>query len=200
MESQNNYQRGKIYTIRHPDSEKYYIGSTCKKYLSNRFGAHKTDYKRYLNGKGGNISSYRLFDLGADDCYIELLELYPCSSKLELTKREGELIRLYKNDVVNKVVASRTRKEYRQDNKEKIKEYYQDNKETLLQKQKEYNEANKEKKKEYMKEYKEANKEVILQKAKIKYTCDCGSELRKDHITRHERSMKHIAFINSKNL
>jgi len=202
MENENKYQRSKIYTIRHPDSEKYYIGSTCEKYLSNRFGGHKKSYKRYLNGKGHDLSSFRLFELGIDQCYVELLELFPCNSKLELIKREGELIRLHKNDVVNKVVAGRTKKEYRQDNKEviceKAKEYHRANKEQILEKGKEYREANKEKIIERKKKYHQANKEVISEKRKVKFTCECGTESTKNHKLRHERSIKHIEYINSK--
>ena len=181
METQNKYQNGKIYTIRHPDSEKYYIGSTCEKYISNRFGGHKSNYKKYLNGKYSNVSSFRLFDLGIDECYIELLELFPCSSKMELTKREGELIRLYKNDVVNKRIAGVTKEA----KKEHKKEY-------MI----EYNEANKEVKKQYY----QTNKEQILEKQKIKYTCECGSQLRKRDKLIHDKTKKHINFINQNNI
>jgi len=172
METENKYQRGKIYTIRNPDSEKYYIGSTCEKYLSNRFGGHKSNYKKYLNGKYGNSSSFKLFELGIDDCYIELLELFPCNSRLELERREGELIRLHKNDVVNRCIVGRT-----------DKEYYQDNKDKLL---------------EQMKEYYQDNRDKKLEKGKIKYICECGSELRKSDKARHEQTKKHIAYIDSK--
>lgn len=174
MEENNKYQRGKIYTIRHPDSEKYYIGSTCEPYLSRRFGKHKIDYKRYLNDKSHNVSSYRLFELGLNECYIELLELYPCNSKEQLNKREGELIRLYKNDIVNKNIPCRTKKQWYEVNKEKISEQ--------------------------TKERYESNKEQISERTKVKYTCDCGSILRKNDKSRHERTLKHIEFINAKKL
>ena len=44
--------------------------------------------------------------------------------------------------------------------------------------------------KEYMKEYREANKEAISEKRKEKYTCGCGSILRKNNKKRHERDCK----------
>jgi gas vesicle protein len=79
---------------------------------------------------------------------------------MELNRREGEHIR--NNNCINRYIAGRTKKEYREDNKEKIKEqkkeYYEDNKEKIKQ----YLENNKEKIKEQMKEYREDNKEKIL--------------------------------------
>jgi hypothetical protein len=106
---ESKYQHSKIYTIRSPNTEKYYIGSTVKKYLCSRLSEHNADYKRFLNGKCRKTTSYEIIELG--NVYIELLECFPCNSKLELSKREGELIREHKNNCVNKVVAGRTRKE-----------------------------------------------------------------------------------------
>jgi hypothetical protein len=54
-----------------------------------------------------------------DDCYIELLELFPCNSKEELCKREGELQRLHIDKLVSKRIEGRTRKELLQTNKYK---------------------------------------------------------------------------------
>lgn len=70
-----NYKEGKIYIIRSPHTPLVYVGSTCKK-LSTRFCGHKK----------GTCSSRRVIDFG--NAYIELLELYPCDSKVELISRE----------------------------------------------------------------------------------------------------------------
>ena len=76
------------------------------------------------------------------DVYIELIELFPCNSKEELNKKEGEHIRT--NNCVNKLIAGRTDFEYRKENKEqikhKMKEYNQrpEVKEARLIHQKEY--------------------------------------------------------------
>ena len=48
------------------------------------------------------------------------------------------------------------------------------------------------------KEWREANKEKISEKRKEKYTCACGSILRKADKARHERTKKHQEFINKK--
>ena len=52
--------------------------------------------------------------------YIELYELYPCNSKMELERKEGEIQRQIAT--INKRVAGRTIKEYCFDNKDKISE------------------------------------------------------------------------------
>ena len=165
-----DYKNGKIYTIRSDSTDKYYIGSTTQP-LSKRLSKHKNDYKVYLNGKFNNITSFEIIKY--DDCYIELLEAYPCNSKDELTKREGELIRLHKNDIVNKRIEQRTKKQYQQDNKEKItermKQYYNDNKEQIKEQIKQYREDNKEKIAEQIKQYREDNKEQIKEQKKQYY-------------------------------
>ncbi len=55
--------------------------------------------------------------------------------------------------------------------------------------------------KEYMKKYNkkqwEDNKEKIKEKRKEKYKCICGSEFIKIHKSRHNKTKKHISFINN---
>ena len=135
-----DYANGKIYTIRSFQTDKYYIGSTTTS-LAKRLSKHKGDYRREtLSESSKEIVKY-------EDAYIELLEDYPCCSKNELNKREGQLIRQYKNECVNKNIAGRTKPEYYQDNKEKKKEYFkqyrEDNKEAICQKKAEYYKQNK---------------------------------------------------------
>lgn len=86
-----NYELGKIYTIRSSETVGVYIGSTCQS-LAVRFGGHKAHYKR-----NNSITSRHIFDYGVENAYIELLENYPCNSKEELHKREGEHIRMMEN-------------------------------------------------------------------------------------------------------
>ena len=128
-----NYQNSKIYTIRSHQTDKIYIGSTCNE-LRKRLYQHKQDYKRFLKNKYHIVSSFEI--LKYDDCFIELYEKYPCSDKMELHKREGEIIRSL--DCVNKLIPARTKKEGK-------KEYYQKNKEKVLKRQKEYYEKKKKK-------------------------------------------------------
>ena len=157
-----DYNLGKIYCIRSHQTDDIYIGSTCQKTLAVRLGGHKDDYKKWLNGKGNYVSSFEI--LKYDDCYIELLQEYPCRNKHLLNRKEGEFIRKMK--CVNKNIAGRTRTEYSQDNKDKItektKQYRQDNKEKIKQ----YQQDNKERISEQIKQYRQNNKEQISKKCK----------------------------------
>ncbi len=133
------YQHGKIYTIRSHQTNRYYIGSTNHKTLAQRLGKHRGNYKEYLNNTRRYVSSYEI--LQYTDHYIELLEIYPCNTKVELYRREGELIRQYRSDVVNILIAggktveqmAEYQKQYRLDNIVHIKglgkQYNIDNKE-----------------------------------------------------------------------
>ena len=128
-----DYKNGKIYAIRSHQTEDIYIGSTTTK-LSKRFYLHKQHFKYWKEGKYRYTSSYDIIKYG--DAYIQLLELCPCDSKMELERREGQLIRSM--DCMNKRIEGRTDKEYRADNKEKISEYRQsykkENKDKINQK------------------------------------------------------------------
>ena len=117
-----NYNHGKIYRIvpncEH-DPHEIYIGSTTKKYLSQRMADHILTYRRYKNGKRGLTTSFILFDkYGIDNCSIILLELVNANSKDELLKRERFHIENIK--CVNKYVPLRSGDEYYKANKEII--------------------------------------------------------------------------------
>ena len=163
-----NYQNGKIYTIRSHQTEDIYIGSTIQP-LTKRLSTHKAKYKRYKNDKCSYTSSYEIVQY--EDVYIELYELYPCNSKEELLRREGELIR--EMDCVNKIVPGRKRKEYYNENKEQIKkykkDYYTENKEEICKKKKEYYNENKEQINKQKKKYRDENKKKINEYQKEYY-------------------------------
>ena len=180
-----DYKNGKIYKIVDNAYTKMYIGSTTQS-LSKRFSKHKGDYKIWKNGKTNYVSSYCIFDeFGIENCKIELIENYICNSKNELERKEGEHIK--NNDCVNKVIAGRTKKEYYNDNKNKIlekaKEYYNDNKKEIS---------------ENKKEYYEANKQQILNIKKIRVVCECGKEYTTGNKSKHIKTKKHIKYIESK--
>jgi exonuclease VII large subunit len=129
-----------------------YVGSTTQS-LAKRYGEHKTP--------SNTTSSRRVIDVG--DSYIELIENYPCGSKEELNRREGEIMRTM--ECINIQIAGRSNKQYRENNKEKItekmKEYRENNKEKIAYLKQQYRENNKEKITEQRKEYRENNKEKI---------------------------------------
>jgi len=154
----NKYHRGKIYTIRSHLTDLVYVGSTTNT-LTKRFDQHKRNYKCHkTSGKYKYVSIFELFEQDPN-CYIELYENYRCNDKNELTRREGQVIRDL--DCVNKIIAGRTAREYREDNKEQRKQYRED------------------------------NKERIRARKNQPYYCQCGGSTTLTHKPRHFRSKIH---------
>ena len=136
---QNKYQHGKIYKISDIDNNKCYYGSTIKP-LRLRFILHKHDYNRVKNGTLRRYTACDLFDeYQFNNCKIELVEIFPCSSKEELLEREGYYIK--NNDCINKIIAGSMKYHYYKDNtiaiREYHKQYYKDNKDRILKRMKE---------------------------------------------------------------
>ena len=213
-----DYKKGLIYTIRSPHTDNIYIGSTCQR-LSKRLYVHKCNFRQYKNGAIKYMTSYKILEYG--DEYMELLESYPCNSKIELHKREGELIRQYKDVCVNICVAGRTKKQYKMENKEKIKQYQIENKEKINAREKIRYHNNLEKERERSRNYRERNieqslarsrkyylenKELVSQTSKLrwieqkdklseKHNCECGDHYTLQHKARHEKTKKHLDFM-----
>jgi hypothetical protein len=149
-----DYSKSQIYTIRFYDNDNLiYIGSTIQP-LTVRFSGHKQLLKCSLCQY---IQEHYKGDFKC--CYIELLEYFKCDNKQELNKREGEIIRKFKEDnkynVINKYIAGRTRKEHYEDNKTSLNKYH-----------KEYYYNNLQKAKQYNKEYNRINKDILTLKKK----------------------------------
>ena len=151
-----NYENGKIYKIVGEDGSTYYGSTSCS--LKDRM-------RKHLYDKG--TTAYQKI-ISQMDYEMILVENYPCESKKELEDREGWYIR--ENPCVNRVVAGRTKKEWYEDNREKIlknrevyrednrerinvrqRKHYQDNREQRLESSKKYNEDNREKRNTYNK-------------------------------------------------
>ena len=170
-----NYNYSKIYKLEpiqeHNDDE-IYIGSTTKKYLSQRIAAHRYEYNKWVAGDRHYYTCFQLFSkYGVENCKIILLESVNANNKDELEAREAFYINTLK--CVNKFIPLRT-----------DKEYHIDNRETILKKHKDYYEKNKEK---------------ISKKDKVKILCTCGSCIRKSDKTRHEKTKKHLNFLSNSN-
>jgi len=203
----DKYSRGKVYLIRNKNNDNLiYVGSTIEEYLSKRFCKHKTQYScslnKYINDPNNNTCW--------DEWYIELYEEYPCENKLQLVRRENEIIR--ERATINKIgfrteeMKKQQDKEYRETHKEEIKErnklYVENNREKVYKKKAEYNEKNKEHIKNYMKERYSQNKEKIIEyekqrreKNKEKINCECGSSIFKYKLCDHLKTKKHIDYI-----
>ena len=117
-----NYQNGYIYKIWSLQTEEIYIGSSTTDQRM-RLNQHKRQYKRFLQEKTKNY--YTSFEIVKyPDCKIEIIEKFPCNSKDELEKREGEIQRA--TECCNRNIAGRTKKEWHEDNKDKRKKYHKE--------------------------------------------------------------------------
>lgn len=173
-----NYQNSKIYRLECLNTGLVYIGATTRS-LSKRKNEHKTDYNEWINGGKNYVSSFEIIKNNNYDIY--LMENYPCNSKEELHSREGYWQKQI--DCVNKCISGRPEKQYKIDNKEKIKDQ-----------KKKYNEKNNEKNQLYRKDYYQKNKTKILEHDSNREDilclyCDCYHSPK--HIRRHERTLKH---------
>ena len=156
-----NYQLGKIYTVRSLTSSEIYVGSTCM-ILCKRMTKHRSDWK---NGLVLGLHKEIVYDI--NEWFIELYELFPCNLKCELEKREGEVIRQI--GTLNMNIAGRSSKEWRIDNKDKMKDYFKSKYIEKIDKIKEYYINNKDKLTQKNKEWRIDNKDKITQKDKDYY-------------------------------
>ena len=217
------YENGVIYKLKHNedyDDDNIYIGSTTN--FKNRKNDHKTSCNN-VNHKCYNCPKYQYIrDNGGWDQWVMIpIEQYSCYNKKELTTRERYHIDILR-PALNKAIPNRTKKEYNQDNKEKIAEKAKKYKEANKEQLKEYRYKNKEHINKKCKEHYEANREKILERQKQKRNndkekynqiqrdiyqsnkeqkkekviCDhCGCEIRKDCLLRHKKTNKCINFV-----
>ena len=190
------YQNSIIYKLVHcndQDNENIYIGSTTN------FRGRKRQHKNICCDEKNISYNYIVYQFirdndGWDNWLMIPVEIYPCESKKELEARERYWIEHFKS-TLNRIIPTRTYKEWYEDNKEKIKEnskkYSQKNKEKIVEYQKEYHKNNKEKIAEQNKEYYEDNKEKINERQRQKVICECGCEITKRILKQHQRSKKH---------
>ena len=128
------YQNSIIYKLCHCndlENENIYIGSTSN------FRTRKRRHKLRTTNKdthGYNVFVYQFIrdNGGWDEWQMIPIEVFPCNDKKELEVRERHHIELLKPKL-NQVIPTRTQKEYKIENEQKIKEinknYYQKTKE-----------------------------------------------------------------------
>jgi hypothetical protein len=219
-----DYSQSKIYYIICNTTGLKYIGSTTKKYLSQRLQGHLADYRCFTSGKHEKqITSYKVLE--HNNYEIVLIENFPCATKDELHAKER--FHIQSTECVNKKIPTQTRKEYIDANRElvnqRVRTYQLKNKDLIKQKQKREYDANREQYLLKAKMYREANKERIAENTKIyqqqnktriaeikkkhyesikarqheKWDCDCGSCVSVANRNEHFKTKKHIKFSNS---
>ena len=135
-----------------------------------RFNKHISNCK---NESKKHRPLYKLMnEIGKDKFSISLVEEYPCSNKSELLTREGYWIREF--GTLNSNIAGRS-------NKECLQNYYIKNAEKICSQ---------------TKEYRRLNDERISERI----SCECGCKVRRDNISNHKKTKKHIDLMNNINI
>jgi len=205
-----NYGNGLIYKLCCNDTniKDEYVGSTTD------FTERKRSHKRSCNNSNYNKYNLNVYKIirengGFENWSMIQIEKFPCENKRELETRERHWIETLKSKL-NCSIPTRTKKEYRTENvdkiKEKNKEYYIENADKLKEKNKEWRTENVDKIKEQMKEYyienadkiKEKNKEYYIENAdKIK---EKNKEWRTENADKIKEQMKEYYIENADKL
>lgn len=164
---------GSIYKIYDNTNGNVYYGSTSERLLGKRLAHHRSNYKRWCDGKNRGCKSFDIIKNGDFD--ISLVEKVNYEEKVELHRRERWYIE--NNKCVNKNIPTRTDKEYKkkynEEHKEVIteynKKYKEEHKEDIVEKKKQYYEEHKEDTAEYNKKYREQNRDILNAKKREKY-------------------------------
>jgi hypothetical protein len=179
-----NYGNGKIYKLVNNVDDKIYIGSTCST-LAKRKGQHKANLNKYPN-----MTSYKHFnEVGWHNIDIVLIETCECKTKDELHRRERHWIDELKPEL-NKQIPTRTNAEnqraWKIANPNKSKEYYEKYKKVKTPEEIEERIL-----------LKEQRALARKQKAKEKFTCECGGKYTRGSKARHMVSEKHKNALNT---
>lgn len=197
-----DYSNTIIYKLccKNPEITDIYVGHTTD------FTKRKCKHKHCCNNENSpnhNFNVYKFIrDNGNwDNWDMVMIEQYPCQNKLEAERKEREYIETL-NANLNKVIPTRTRKEWINEHKDEITEYkkiyYENNKEEISEKNKIYREENVEQIRERKKKYREENKQKIKEKYSQKIECECGLTYTSIHRLRHRRSNKHLELVKLK--
>jgi len=149
-----------------------YIGSTRD------FNQRKKKHKNACNNPNNSSYNYKVYQIireagGWDKCEIVPIEEYECENGIQARMRE-EFLRKEYNALMNTNKASHNKQEYNA-------EYWVLNKDKLeIQK----------------KEWYEANKVEVLEKMNKKYSCECGGCYTYCNKKTHNRTQKHLKYIN----
>jgi hypothetical protein len=182
LSEMSKYKQSKIYII--TCEKDIYIGSTTislhLRYLSHRTQKTCSMYKYIHNNYNGDWSEWK----------ISLYEDYPCNSKQELRKKEGEIIKTFLNNnkynVINKVIAGRTNQEWIRDNREQYDIWMKNYNINRKEERKERDKINNAKINETRRIYLKNNPPKYL-----KIECDCGMIMNRKCLSRHIKRKNH---------
>lgn len=153
----DRYKNGKIYRLVNNVDEEFYVGSTC-----GRLAKRKSDHKTKARKDTARRVYEHLNKVGWGNVDIVLVEEYACENKNQLERRERHWIETLKPSL-NRAVPTRTNKEWKTENADKVREsgakYRAENADKELERHTKYRAENAEKVRESRAKYWEANRE-----------------------------------------
>ena len=182
------------------ENENVYVGSTTD--FTSRKYRHKSCCNNE-NDKRHNLKVYKSIrsNGGWGEWNMIEIEKYPCNDKREAETRERYWYEFY-NAKLNSntmIITPEEKKEYGKqyyiENTDKIKQYQLDNADKIKQ----YRIDNADKIKQYYIKNADKFKQNYIKNAdklKQKITCECGKVIRCDWKANHEKSKRHIKFVN----
>lgn len=181
--------RGTVYKLCCVDTDitEEYVGST--KNFNRRKASHKSSCNNEKS-KDYNLNVYEFIRANGswNNWRMIQLESVNYETRRDLEAHERRWIEQLKPEL-NKQIPTRTHREYRENNKDKMhkyqKEYHKINKDTVNEKHRGYYKQNKDKKKEYY----EQNKDKINKKIRCIY---CDIDLKNRSLQYHNNTQKHI--------
>ena len=186
---------GKIYKI--TGKGKSYVGSTTKD-LKDRLRIH---FYQSLDTTGRRNSTLYKFirENGKEHFIIELVEEYTCETTKELRAREQYWLDELKPELNMFRAISNPNYEQecrdKEERRQRSNRFYHEHKKLVLERQRKYNEDHKDEIRERKKIYREEHREEIKQKKTEKMMCECGCEVSKDHLKRHQQTKLHKEWI-----
>jgi hypothetical protein len=165
-----------IYKIWKDDD--FYVGSTTD------FSSRKTKHKHKCNDENAKEYNFKLYQTirekgGWDTWEMTPLEEYDCKSKTQARIREEEW-RIKLNATLNAKKAYCSEEEIKAYNKQYMTQYRQENAEEI---------------KAYNKQYYQKHTEELKAKKTEKFECECGGKYTYNSKTKHERTLKHQAYL-----
>ena len=221
----NRYRNGKVYKITDNAYTRCYIGSTCESLSQRMARHRKEYRNYLKGGKYFITSFNMFDEFGIDNCLIELIENCPCDTVEELRKREGhyKLSTDCVNKQTPGRTYAEYREHYREQINQQKRDHYWKNKDAINERQKQKytcacgsvvciggkaeherskqhqrflgNMCEDEEEKQRRERKKQQTYQEKLERNKIKYTCCCGSTLRRGDKAPHAKTIKHQQYL-----
>jgi len=166
--------------------DEIYVGQTVN--VKDRIYTHKYDSKT----SNTRVNKY-IREHGWENFEMIFLEEKECENRAEAEIIEGYWAKKLEASL-NMKVPGRTKEEYREDNRDRIRlrdqKYHEDNRKKYQEYDRKYHENNRESIQLRGQKYRENNSEII----NAKHTCECGGRYTYSNKTKHEKTKKHIEF------